>query len=129
MTTFLIITIGLLVAGMAWIAGLAYSKTGKGKPAPPGAPEPVVEMPADGPPGLSGVSPASPADRLLQERLRERFIVTTASGESFDGLLVEVDDRTVVMRDVSVLKADGAVTPVDGEVILRRDAVAYMQRP
>lgn len=68
-------------------------------------------------------------DSLLRDRLRERFVVTLVTGESFTGLLGEVDDRTVVLLDASVLRPDGAALPVDGELILRRDAVAYMQKP
>jgi hypothetical protein len=72
---------------------------------------------------------ASDVDVLMRDRLKERFVVTAVSGEAFAGLLIDVDDRTVVLRDVSVLKADGAQLPVDGELVLRRDAIAYMQRP
>lgn len=68
-------------------------------------------------------------DRLLKSRLRERFIVTTATGEAFDGLLEDVDDRTVVLVGVSIHRDAGSITPIDGEVVLRREAIAYMQRP
>lgn len=68
-------------------------------------------------------------DRLLRDRLRDRFVVTLATGESFDGLLSAVDDRTVVLVDASVIREGGGLTAVDGEVVFRRDAVAYMQRP
>ena len=70
-----------------------------------------------------------PSDRLLQDHLLTRYVVTIASGETFDGLLAAVDTRTLVLRDVGVLKVDGGLTPVDGDVVLRRDAVSYMQRP
>lgn len=68
-------------------------------------------------------------DGLLRSRLRDKFVVTTTSGESFLGLLAEVDGKTVILRDASVLKPDGATAPVDGELVLRREAVAFMQRP
>jgi hypothetical protein len=72
----------------------------------------------------------SQADELLRERLRERFVVTlTQDGETFDGLLAHVDDRTVVLVDASALGPDGSRLPVDGELLLRRDAIAYLQRP
>lgn len=66
---------------------------------------------------------------LLADRLRERYVVTLSSGETFDGLLVDVDERTVVMQDTSALYADGRKVPVDGDVILQRATVAYLQRP
>ena len=70
-----------------------------------------------------------PSDRLLRGHLLTRYVVTIASGETFDGLLAAVDTRTLILRDVGVLKVDGGLTPVDGDVVLRRDAVSYMQRP
>lgn len=68
-----------------------------------------------------------PGDVLLREHLLERYVVTIASGETFSGLLAQVDDRTVVLRDVKVLSANDS--PVDGELILRRESIAYLQRP
>lgn len=66
-------------------------------------------------------------DQLLQQHLLERYVVTLLSGESFSGLLAAVDDRTLVLRDVEVLSANAA--KADGDVVLRREAIAYMQRP
>jgi len=71
----------------------------------------------------------SSTDGLLRDRLRDRFVVTLTSGESFLGLLAEADTRTVVLSDASVMKPDGATAPVDGELVLRREAIAFMQRP
>jgi small nuclear ribonucleoprotein (snRNP)-like protein len=68
-----------------------------------------------------------PTDTLIREHLLDRYIVTLLSGESFSGLLAQVDDRTVVLRDVTVMSANNAT--VDGELVLRRDTVAYIQRP
>ena len=75
------------------------------------------------------VPPAESRDSLMVERCHERFLVTTLAGRTFNGLLAEVDDRTLVLLDCSVLKDDGAAVVVDGQVLLRRDAVAYMQKP
>jgi hypothetical protein len=33
-------------------------------------------------------------DRLIRQALRERFVVTLRSGETFDGLLLDADDKT-----------------------------------
>lgn len=68
-------------------------------------------------------------DGLLADRLRERFVITLTSGESFDGLLEEVDERTVVLRNASALQAGGQAIPLDGELLLRRDTITYLQRP
>lgn len=71
----------------------------------------------------------APADRLLVDRLRERFVITLTTGETFDGLLDDVDDRTLVLLDVKVVGDDGRVRAVDGHLVLERDRIAYMQRP
>lgn len=72
---------------------------------------------------------SAPASELLAERLRERYVVTLESGETFDGLLVDVDERTVVMQDTSALGREGQAVPVDGQVILQRASISYLQRP
>jgi hypothetical protein len=61
--------------------------------------------------------------------LRERFVVTLATGETFDGLLDEVDESTLTLLDAHLLAADGSSTPIDGVMYLARDRVAYMQHP
>ena len=67
-------------------------------------------------------------DRILRGLLRVRFLVTTHGGSTWDGLLMEVDERTIVLRDVKVIGTDGTETAADGEVLIPRSDVAYMQR-
>ena len=68
------------------------------------------------------------ADRLVRGVLRERFVVTLRSGETFDGLLVDADAKT--FRLVSAWAVDGKNrVSVDGELFLPRDQVVYMQLP
>lgn len=67
-------------------------------------------------------------DRLVRQALRERFVVTLHGGESFDGLLLDADDRTVHLTDAYAL-SDKSRLRVDGELYLPRDGVAYMQKP
>jgi len=66
-------------------------------------------------------------DRLVKSALRSRFIVTMHSGESFDGLLLDADDKTIVLVDAYAL-SDARIS-VDGSLYLARPEVAYMQRP
>ncbi len=66
-------------------------------------------------------------DSLVREHLLDRYIVTIDHGETFSGLLAKVDARTLVLRDVKVTSSDDA--PVDGELVLRRDSIVYMQKP
>jgi len=66
-------------------------------------------------------------DKLVRDALRDRFVVTMKDGGTFDGLLDDVDDRTICLREATVLSS--ARTPIDGRVLLNRADVAYMQRP
>jgi hypothetical protein len=64
--------------------------------------------------------------------VRHRFIVTMVDGQAFDGLLMEADDHSVVLRDAKALVKEGAEVksvPADGEIVLPRARVAYLQRP
>lgn len=68
-------------------------------------------------------------DRLLRQMLRERFIVTLKSGDTFDGLLDDQDESTVELLDPHVVGPDGKLTAVDGRLYLPRAEIAYLQRP
>jgi len=67
-------------------------------------------------------------DRLLKTRLREDFVITLLDGSGWRGVLYAIDARTVILRDAEAL-GDQARGPVDGELILARDRIDYMQRP
>ncbi|MCA1572430.1 MAG: hypothetical protein LC798_19440 [Chloroflexi bacterium] len=69
-------------------------------------------------------------DRLLRRRLRATVVATLKSGAAFKGVLLEVDSRSVVLRNAEVWHSsnDGPVL-VDGEVLLARSDVEYLQRP
>jgi hypothetical protein len=67
-------------------------------------------------------------DRLIRQVLRERFVVTLRGGETFDGLLLDIDEKTVRLGDVSALDGRNRAL-VDGELYVPRDEVSYFQRP
>lgn len=69
--------------------------------------------------------------RVLSSRFRERVVVTTKSGESFDGVLYSADDKALVLRQAEVVGAGENKTnlPLDGELILLLADVAWLQRP
>lgn len=67
-------------------------------------------------------------DRLLKSLLRERFIVTLKSGETFDGLLDRWDESTVELLNVHAVD-EKSRAPVDGRIYLPRPQISYMQRP
>lgn len=67
-------------------------------------------------------------DRLVRQALRERFLATMRDGATFDGLLVEADERTFRFANASIIKGNSRVS-VDGELFLPRSEVLYLQRP
>lgn len=69
--------------------------------------------------------------QVLRQHLRERVIVTLASGEAFDGVLYRADDRTWELVNAKALGVGdrGADVPVDGSVLIPALNVAYCQRP
>jgi hypothetical protein len=67
-------------------------------------------------------------DRLIRRSLRERFVVTMRSGEAFEGLLLDADDRTFTIADGFVLTGRDRHA-ADGVLYLPRSEVAYMQKP
>lgn len=83
--------------------------------------------------GLDAPRPSTerPMDALLRERMRDAVIATLKTGEAFHGLLFDVDDRTLILREARVLEPNNTSSriPVDGELVLARAEVAYMQRP
>lgn len=67
-------------------------------------------------------------DRLVRAHLRSRFVVTMQSGDTFEGLVDDADDVTVVLVDAWAVTEQNRVQ-VDGRLFLPRSEVAYMQRP
>jgi len=67
-------------------------------------------------------------DRLIRQHLRERFVVTLQGGESFEGLLLEADEKTLHLVEARALDGKSSV-PVDGALFLPRAQVSYLQKP
>jgi hypothetical protein len=70
-------------------------------------------------------------DRLLRERLCDKVVITLKTGPSFSGVLFKVDDRAVILRDTQALGAahNGDHLAVDGELVLFRTDIEFLQRP
>ena len=67
-------------------------------------------------------------DKLVKRALRERFVATLHDGQTFDGLLVDADEKT--FRFANAFAIDGKNrAPVDGELFLPRAEVSYLQKP
>lgn len=67
--------------------------------------------------------------RLIRRVMRERFIVTMSSGETFEGILRDADRRHLVLVDAAPVDGGPERHPIDGELFLPADKVIYMQRP
>jgi small nuclear ribonucleoprotein (snRNP)-like protein len=70
-------------------------------------------------------------ERLLRSRMRTTVIANLKSGMSFRGVLFEVDNRSLVLRNTEALgrSGDGVHIPVDGEVVIARSDVEFIQKP
>lgn len=68
------------------------------------------------------------SDRVVKRYLRTRFLITTKENRTWEGLLVEADDRSLLLLHAELIAADGTRTAADGQVFLPRADVAYMQR-
>lgn len=68
-------------------------------------------------------------DRLVRSLERRRIVVTLLDDTAFEGVLYDADRSTFVLRNAAALHPDGSRTPADGEVLVPRDRLAYLQRP
>lgn len=67
-------------------------------------------------------------DRLLKSLIRDRFVITLKTGETFDGLLDDWDDRNLLFVDAYAV-AENSRVQLDGRGLwLLRENVAYLQR-
>jgi small nuclear ribonucleoprotein (snRNP)-like protein len=72
--------------------------------------------------------PSFRADRLVKASLRERFVLTLKTGETFEGLLVDADQKTVRLVDAFALEGNNRIG-VDGDLFVPRIEISYLQRP
>ena len=68
---------------------------------------------------------------LLIERRRRRVLVTLKTGEAFSGVLFAVDRDAIVLRDALAVAygARSENVAVDGEALILRPDIAYLQLP
>ncbi len=69
--------------------------------------------------------------KLLRLHLRHRAIVTLKTGDSFSGVLFDADSEAIILREAEALGAGEKRTnlAVDGEVLILREDLAYIQLP
>lgn len=69
------------------------------------------------------------ADRLIRRHYRDRYLVTLASSEAFEGVLIDLDPSHIVLADAEAVNTDGTRVAVDGRLWIPRPNVLYMQQP
>lgn len=68
---------------------------------------------------------------LIASRLRSRVLVTLKTGEAFSGLLYATDGEAIVLREATAVAFGSRAenVPVEGEALILRCDIAYMQLP
>ena len=69
------------------------------------------------------------SQKLIADRLAVRVIVTQDDGTSFAGLIADLDDGWVLLREAEHLGPQNSRVALDGELLIPRERVAYIQRP
>lgn len=65
--------------------------------------------------------------RVLTARAHRPVVVSLLSGATFKGVLVDSDQQALVLKSVEALGSE--VVPVDGELVVLRSHVDYLQLP
>ncbi len=71
-------------------------------------------------------------DRIIRGHVRKTVVVTLKTGEGFHGVLFDADRDALVLRNtvqVEVNGSDRIHKAVDGELVVLRADVSYMQYP
>ena len=67
-------------------------------------------------------------DRLVRDLTRSDLTITTHAGMTWQGVLWDADENSLVLRGAAAINAEGKQVPADGEVLIPRRDVAYVQR-
>jgi len=68
-------------------------------------------------------------NKIVADRLAIRVVVTQVDGQSFAGVVTDLDDGWLLLRETESLGPQGSRVAVDGELLLPRDRIAFIQRP
>jgi small nuclear ribonucleoprotein (snRNP)-like protein len=101
-----------LIVGVTVVVVTVLLRPDRTPPAPPPLPEPS-------PPPLG----------VLEERILHEVIVTLKSGTTFAGVLYAEDSGAVVICKAEHVARDGKRVPADGEVVVLRGDIDFIQRP
>lgn len=67
-------------------------------------------------------------DRIVKGLIRTKFLVTTKRGETWHGVLLDADPTTLLLADAALVAGDGTRTTADGQILIQRADVSYLQR-
>lgn len=73
--------------------------------------------------------PPVPARSVLDERLLDYVVITLKSGTTFGGVLYAEDSGAVVLAKAEHVQRDGSKVSADGEIVILRGDVDFIQRP
>lgn len=59
--------------------------------------------------------------------IHRRVIVNLLSGDAIEGVLLRAKGQLLFLADATLLPEQGQPTPVDGEVIVERAQIAFVQ--
>lgn len=69
------------------------------------------------------------ANRLIADLIAVKVIVTQTDGAAFAGLVADLDKGWLKLREAEQLGPQGSRVGVDGELLIPRERLAYIQRP
>lgn len=72
---------------------------------------------------------ADAGDRLFEDLVAQRVVVSLNNGDGFAGVLVDRDARSLKLADAVGVSAKGERATVDGITLVPRAEVRYVQRP
>lgn len=66
---------------------------------------------------------------ILGHVVRRRVVITLKSGTSVMGVVTSAKRSFCLVRDASVMERGGQPMPADGEVLVEREHIDYIQIP
>ena len=71
-------------------------------------------------------------DRVLKSLIKEKFLVSMVDGTAIEGLLIDADDKIIHLANCEQVVVKDSSTnrfKVDGQVLIPRTNILYMQKP
>lgn len=72
---------------------------------------------------------AAKAQRLIAERRAVKVIVTQDDGTAFEGVIADLDDGWLLLKEAEQIGPQNSRVGVDGDLLLPRERIQYIQKP